>query len=81
MNPVILAFISVLLLFILIFTRMPVAFVMLLIGMGGYAIVVSPQAAFTITVQTLYSNFSSYSSFFCLDGFYSFLLWSKYKNI
>ncbi len=61
MNPVILAFISVLLLFILIFTRMPVAFVMLLIGMGGYAIVVSPQAAFTITVQTLYSNFSSYS--------------------
>lgn len=61
MSPVLLAFISVLLLFILIFTRMPVAFVMLLIGMGGYAIVVSPQAAFTITVQTLYSNFSSYS--------------------
>lgn len=61
MNPVILAFISVILLFILIFTRMPVAFVMLFLGMGGYALVVSPQAAFTITVQTIYTNFSSYS--------------------
>ncbi len=61
MTPITLAFLSVVLLFILIFLRMPVAFVMLVIGMGGYAIVVSPGAAFTITVQTIYSNFSSYS--------------------
>lgn len=61
MSPVALAFLSVVLLFILIFMRMPVAFVMLLIGMAGYALVVSPAAAFTIAAQTIYSNFSSYS--------------------
>ena len=61
MTPMFLAFVSVILLFLLIFLRMPVAFVMLLVGMTGYAIVVSPSAAFTITVQTIYSNFSSYS--------------------
>ncbi len=37
------------------------AFVMLLIGITGYALVVSPAAAFTIAAQTIYSNFSSYS--------------------
>ncbi len=61
MSPVALAFLSVVLLFILIFMRMPVAFVMLLIGITGYALVVSPAAAFTIAAQTIYSNFSSYS--------------------
>jgi tripartite ATP-independent transporter DctM subunit len=61
MSPVAIAFISVILLFILIFLRMPVAFVMLLVGIGGYSFVVSPGAAVTIAAQTIYSNFSSYS--------------------
>lgn len=61
MSPVAIAFISVILLFILIFLRMPVAFVMLLVGIGGYSLVVSPGAAVTIAAQTIYSNFSSYS--------------------
>lgn len=61
MSPEILAFLSVVILFILIFMRIPVAFVMLITGMVGYSLVVSPRAAFTITVQTIYSNFSSYS--------------------
>ncbi len=61
MSPIMIAFLSVVILFILIFMRMPVAFVMLLVGIIGYSIVVSPGAAFTIAAQTIYSNFSSYS--------------------
>ncbi len=61
MSPELLAFLSVILLFVLIFMRLPVAFVMLITGMLGYSLVVSPRAAFTITVQTIFSNFSSYS--------------------
>jgi len=61
MSPTALALGSVFLLFILIFLRMPVAFVMLLIGIGGYSLVVSPGAALSIAAQTIYTNFSSYS--------------------
>lgn len=61
MTPVTIAFLSVILLFILIFLRMPVAFVMLFVGIGGYSLIVSPGAAVTIAAQTIYSNFSSYS--------------------
>lgn len=61
MSPELLALMSVILLFVLIFMRLPVAFVMLITGMLGYSLVVSPRAAFTITVQTIFSNFSSYS--------------------
>lgn len=52
---------SIPLLFLLLFLRLPVAFVMLVVGMGGYAYLTSPGAALSISAQTVYSNFASYS--------------------
>lgn len=61
MTPIEIAILSVIILFVLLFLRMPVALVMLVVGMAGYAYLTTPTAAFTVTVQTIYNNFSSYS--------------------
>lgn len=53
--------ISILFVFIFLFARMPVAYVMLVVGMSGFAIVRSPEAMFSISSQTIYNNFASYS--------------------
>ncbi len=45
----------------LLFLRLPVAFVMIVVGMGGYAYLTSTGAALSISAQTVYSNFSNYS--------------------
>lgn len=55
------ALISIVLLFVLLFLRMPVSFVMLTVGMGGFAYLTSPSAALSISAQTVYSNFTTYS--------------------
>ncbi len=52
---------SIPLLFLLLFLRLPVAFVMLVVGIGGYTYLTSPGAALSISAQTIYSNFASYS--------------------
>lgn len=52
---------SIPVLFILLFLRLPVAFVMLVVGMGGFAYLTSTEAALSISAQTIYSNFASYS--------------------
>ncbi|MDD4851528.1 MAG: TRAP transporter large permease, partial [Gemmiger sp.] len=61
MTPVSVGLVSVVLVFVLLFLRMPVAFVMLVVGMGGYALLTSVPAVLTLTVQTMYSSFASYS--------------------
>ncbi|OEF98239.1 TRAP transporter large permease [Desulfuribacillus alkaliarsenatis] len=61
MTSVAAAILSIIVLFVLLFLRMPVSFIMLVVGMGGYAYMVSPTAAYTMSVQTIYNNFSSYS--------------------
>ncbi|MCW3489817.1 TRAP transporter large permease [Dethiobacter alkaliphilus] len=53
--------ISILVIFILLFARMPVAYVMLVVGMAGYAYLTTPAAMFSISVQTMYNTFASYS--------------------
>ncbi len=60
MTPLHVALISTFFLFVLLFLRMPVAFVMLVVGMGGYAYVRSPAAALSLTSQTIYSTFANY---------------------
>ncbi len=52
---------SIPVLFILLFLRLPVAFVMLVVGMSGFAYLNSPESALSITAQTIYSNFANYS--------------------
>ncbi len=61
MDPLYVAFISIIILFVLLFLRLPIAFVMLVIGMAGYAYLTNITAALSISAQTMYSNFASYS--------------------
>lgn len=61
MDPIHIGIISILFVFILLFARMPVAFVMLVVGMTGFAIVRTPTAMFSISSQTIYNTFASYS--------------------
>jgi len=55
------AIISILFLFILLFLRLPVAFVMLVIGITGYTYLRGAEAALSTAGQTVFSNFSEYS--------------------
>ena len=51
---------SIIVIFILLFLRMPVAFVMLVVGLSGYAYLTNTKAALSIATQTMYSTFASY---------------------
>ncbi|OEH86951.1 C4-dicarboxylate ABC transporter permease [Desulfuribacillus stibiiarsenatis] len=61
MTPVEIAILSIIILFLFLSLRMPVAFIMLVIGMGGYTYLTNMNAAISLATQTLYSNFASYS--------------------
>lgn len=61
MNPLYIGLISIAVVLILLFLRMPVAYVMLVVGMAGFAYLRTPKAMFSISVQTMYNNFASYS--------------------
>lgn len=60
MSPSTVGILSVALLLLLIFLRMPVAFVMLTVGTLGYAYVVNPEAALSLLAKTMYYTFASY---------------------
>ena len=61
MTPILIGLLSIPIIFILLFMRMPVAYVMLVVGMTGYAYLTNTKAMFSITVQTMYNTFASYS--------------------
>jgi C4-dicarboxylate transporter, DctM subunit len=61
MSPVQVGIIGCILLVILLVSSMPVAFAMAIVGLVGFAIVVSPHAAFSMATTDLYETFSSYS--------------------
>ncbi len=61
MTPIQIGLLSILVIFILLFLRMPVAYVMLVVGMSGFALVRTPEAMFSISSQTIYNQFASYS--------------------
>ena len=61
MNPLHVGILGCLSLLILLFTSMPVAFAMIAAGLAGFALIVTPQAAFSMVVADLYDTFSSYS--------------------
>jgi tripartite ATP-independent transporter DctM subunit len=61
MTPIHIGLISIAVVFILLFARMPVAYVMLVVGMTGYAILTNTTAMLSISVQTMYNTFASYS--------------------
>ncbi len=61
MDPIYIGIISVFFVLLLIFFKMPVAYVMLSVGMAGLAIVRSPEAMFSLSNQAIYNTFASYS--------------------
>ncbi len=61
MSPVEVGIAGVLLVFVLIAARMPVAYVMVIVGVAGYAHLISWNAALSIAASTLYNTFASYS--------------------
>ncbi len=61
MNPMVVGILSIVFILILIFARMPVAYVMLVVGMTGFAYIRSPAAMFSISAQTIYNTFAYYS--------------------
>ncbi len=61
MTPIQIGLLSIVFIFILLFARMPVAYVMLVVGMSGFAIIRTPAAMFSISSQTIYNTFASYS--------------------
>ena len=61
MSPLYIGIFGCLVLVVLLFTSMPVAFAMIATGIAGFALIVTPQAAFTMVVADLYDTFSSYS--------------------
>jgi tripartite ATP-independent transporter DctM subunit len=60
MSPTMLGVLGILALVAIIFTRMPVAYVMTLVGFVGFAIQVSPDAALKLLARDFYSVYSSY---------------------
>jgi len=61
MSPETVGIISIVVLFVLLFARLPVAFVMLVLGMAGITYLKGATAMFTLTGQTIYYTFASYS--------------------
>ena len=60
MTPLQVGILGVLVLIGLLFTSMPVAFAMIAAGVAGFALIVTPHAAFSMVVADLYDTFSSY---------------------
>lgn len=61
MNPIYVGLISIGVVLILLFLRMPVSYVMLVVGMTGFALLRTPRAMFALSSMTIYNNFASYS--------------------
>jgi C4-dicarboxylate transporter DctM subunit len=61
MSPIQVGIAGCLILFALLLTSMPVAFAMIASGVIGFALIVSPQAAFSMVSADLFETFSSYN--------------------
>ncbi|MBN2049066.1 MAG: TRAP transporter large permease, partial [Spirochaetales bacterium] len=61
MSPVQAGLVGCLILIVLLLTSMPVAFAMIASGVIGFALIVNPQAAFSMVIAELFETFSSYS--------------------
>ncbi|MGD9332341.1 MAG: TRAP transporter large permease subunit, partial [Desulfobacterales bacterium] len=61
MTPTVAGIVGLLALFILIFSRMPVGFVMALIGFGGFGYIVNYDAALNLIAKDIFDVFGSYN--------------------
>lgn len=76
MSPFVVGILSVVVFFILLILRMPIAFAMALVGFLGFSYLTSPQVAFNMVAKEIYSTFASYSlsviAMFAWMGFLAF---------
>jgi C4-dicarboxylate transporter DctM subunit len=61
MSPLQIGILGCICLLVLLTTSMPVAFVMTLVGVAGFALVINPNAALSMMTMEIYNTFSSYS--------------------
>ena len=61
MSPTMAGIVGLCLLFVLIFTKMPVGFLMALLGVGGFAYLVTVDASLNLMAKDLFDVFSSYN--------------------
>ena len=61
MSPTLVGIVGLILLFVLIFTKMPVGFLMALLGVGGFAYLVTADAALHLMAKDLLDVFGSYN--------------------
>jgi len=61
MSPTIIGVIGIVVLFLVLFSRMPVAFAMFFVGILGFLYLVSPEAAASLVFKDLWGTFSQYS--------------------
>lgn len=61
MTPLEYGIVGCVILLVLLFTSMPVAFALISAGLIGFSLIVSPSAALSMVVADLYDTFSSYS--------------------
>ena len=61
MSPTTVGIIGLILLFVLIFTKMPVGFLMAILGVLGFATIVTTDAALNLVAKDLYDVFGSYN--------------------
>lgn len=92
MTPFQIGIIGIVAVFVLLFARMPVAYVMIVVGMIGFGFVVSFEAAMSVSVSSIYYTLSSYSltvvPLFVWMGYIAFysgisqkLYTAAYKNV
>ncbi len=76
MSEMAIGFIGILLFFILIMLRMPIAFAMALVGFLGFSLITSVSTAMSMVAREIYSTFSSFSlsviAMFCWMGFLAY---------
>jgi len=61
MTPTLIGLIGIIVLFLLIFSRMPIGFVMILVGFFGFGSIVSFEASLNLVARDVFSVFSSYN--------------------
>ncbi|MBW1680201.1 MAG: TRAP transporter large permease [Deltaproteobacteria bacterium] len=60
MNPTVIGIIGILVMILVFLSRMPVAYVMAMIGFAGFSIMISPQGGLALLSRNIYEVFSSY---------------------
>jgi len=61
MTPTAAGIAGIIALFVLIFLRIPIGFLMALIGLAGFSLIVSPESAFNLVAKDVFTVFGSYN--------------------